>query len=285
MSTLAIPGVETVHPRASWQDPRYPIVGPAMLWDELNQGVAHYPGVDEVPSGDIHEHADHVPRFLRAAQVAYHFQRGYSLGYLWAIDWLGGAWEIRGFDIRAAANPGRLHNPNNRPELNANRWTAPFLFIVDIGERITPEAAATGRALWREYARLAPRPWLPRPRPHHYWDATGCPGAVIDDINAGLLDIDYVEAPTAPLPPTAPPEDPDVPRSLIRASNSNAVFDTDGQTKTWVLDPEALDVKRLLFSERGWNPDPVVIDPRHVAGFGPVLGPIPPGHDAWGRKA
>lgn len=88
----------------------------------------------------------------------------------------------------------------------------------------------------------------------------------------------------APIEPTPPQEADDMQRELIRASNSNAVFDTDGHTKSWAVDPQALDVKRLVYAQRGWDATVHVIDPQHIAGYGPVVGPIPAGHDEWGRK-
>lgn len=279
-----IPGVETIHRRWSWQPVFAPITGPSILWGEVSEGTAHHPGVDEVPSGDIHEHADDVRAFLVAAQLDYHRNRGYSLGYSWAVDWLGGAWEIRGWDLRAAANPGRKRNPDELPSLNANRWTIPVLYIVDNGEGPTVEACATGRAIYREARRRCARPsaFRARPRPHDYYDWTGCPGGVRRAIDAGLLDITYSEP--APSVPSIPSEEDDMQRSLIQENGSLRVFETDGAQKWWVQNPAALDVKRLLYAQRGWPSSVQPVAREHVAGFGPVVGPVPPDCDEWGRK-
>lgn len=191
MDVLTIPGVETVHPRSVWVPDDIPLTGPPALWDEIWLPVAHYPGVDEVPDGDIHEHQDHVPRFLASIHRSWQRDRGYGFGYWFAVDWLGGAWQGRGWDLRSAANPGRKGNPLQLSQLNANRWTVPILFIVDLDKRITPEAAATGRAIWREANRRARREMRNRPAPHEELDWTGCPGRVHEDLADGLLDLDH----------------------------------------------------------------------------------------------
>lgn len=193
-----IPGVETVHPRSAWCPPDVPISGPPALWAEITSGVIHYPGEDEVPDGDIGEFEHHIPRWLAATHRSYVRHRGYSLGYWWAVDWLGGAWQIRGWEFRSAANPGRRHNPNNVSWKNANRWTVPILLIMDVDKRATAEQAHTVRMILREADRHAGvrGGFLDnRPRPHSYWDPTACPGRAHEDIQDGLFDLDHPETP------------------------------------------------------------------------------------------
>lgn len=197
-----IPGVETVHPRHTWEDPNLPIndpptyTPPPQNWTLITAGVAHYTAADNLIDGDPGEHANNLPAYLRNIQRAYRNDptRRYSIGYLWAVDWLGGAWELRGWDYRAAANLGTL------ADRRANYWTIPVLYLVDGADPLTDEAANTARLIYWEAGRRAGRD-LGRPLPHHALDATGCPGAGITaQIHAGILD---------PLPPP-PPEPPEV---------------------------------------------------------------------------
>ena len=203
---LTVPGVETVHPRSAWQDPSWPITGPLCVWSDIRQGVAHYTAADDLIDGDPGEHASDLPGYLRAMQHSYAKPvglggRGYSVGYWWAVDWLGGAWQMRGWDLRSAANKGdRRKTGTSR---NANGWTGPILFLVDGADRLTAEAAHTGRMLNAEMGRRAARD-IGRPAPHSALDYTACCGDGIRlDIAAGLLD---------PTPDPQPPSgDDDMP--------------------------------------------------------------------------
>jgi hypothetical protein len=187
--TFAIPGVETVHDRTAWVDPLYPISGLPALWDQVTAGVAHYTAADDLIDGDPGEHADDLPGYLRAMNRNYWTVRGYALGYWFAVDWLGGVWRIRGWEYRSAANAGKLTGSN------ANPWTAPVLYLVDGDDRLTAEAARSGRMIYREADRRAALGITNRPRGHGELDATDCPGAGIRlDIAAGLLDRDHPES-------------------------------------------------------------------------------------------
>ena len=187
--SLAIPGVSTVHERSVWMDPAFPITGPATQWARIDTNVAHYTAADDLIDGDPGEHASDLPAYLRAIQRSYVTNRGYSVGYWFAVDWLGGVWQLRGFEFMSAANKGW------------NERTAPVLFLVDGADRLTREAALSGAYGYREVERRALR-IIGSPRPHSAIGSTSCPGdGIRRDIAEGLLEpID---------PPPTPAPDPD----------------------------------------------------------------------------
>lgn len=196
---LTIPGVPTVHPREEWVEECYPIVGPAQNWGLITQPVAHYSAAAMTPDGDLGETIANVAAWLRAVNRDYwrnrkgsgitspcgQFLPGYAIGYLWAVDWLGGAWELRGFDIRAASNAP------------SNGWTFPILFITDGIEPASSLAWQTARALGREARRRSGRAdfvnsYLPHGRVPG--SATACCGAgIIGQIDAGISNLDLDE--------------------------------------------------------------------------------------------
>jgi hypothetical protein len=161
----SVPGVATVHPRSSWVDPRYPVTGPATNWGRIDTAVIHYTAADNLIDGDPGEHASNLPAYIRSIQRSYETTRGYSIGYWWAVDWLGGVWQLRGWDIKSAANA--THNEH----------TAPILVLVDGADAATDEATESIRALVAETSRIAGRSiaitghgWLTGAK-------TECPGA------------------------------------------------------------------------------------------------------------
>ena len=198
---LAIPGVETVHPREeSLTDPCYPMTGPAQDLSLVYQPVVHYSSAIDLPDGDIGEFEYQVGPYLAATNRDYWRNRdsggspkvicgrtlpGYAVGYLFAVDWLGGAWELRGFDIRAAANAP------------TNAWTFPILMLTDRVDPASPLAVATARAIFREARRRSGRAdFQGRPLGHGSLPgaATACPGVAIQaQIDSGLFDLDRDE--------------------------------------------------------------------------------------------
>ena len=202
MPALQIPGVETYHSRESWQDPLKPITGLLAVWSLVTTLIAHYTADDDLIDGDPGERAEDLPAYMRAMQASYLRSRGYSLGYLFAIDWLGGVWEIRGFEFRSAANVGDIRKTGVK---NFNIYSGPILFLVDGNDRLTPEAAASARAVYAEMERRANRE-LGRPKPHSDVDFTSCCGDGIRlDISQGLLDPFTAPAPI-PTPPLGVPD-------------------------------------------------------------------------------
>lgn len=199
---LTIPGVQTVHPREVWEPWSTHTVAsldpPSQKPGSITRPVSHYTASDDLIDGDPGEHAGELPKFIGGIQTYYAAQRGYSVGYLFAIDWLGGVWELRGFDYMSAANKGH------------NGYTAPILMLVDGNDPVTIQAATSARAVWREFRRRSGRPdFEGRPWGHgELYKRTGigtptsCPGTGIQNqINSGVLDLDRDTGVVHPPPP------------------------------------------------------------------------------------
>jgi hypothetical protein len=92
----------TIHPREDWQLASQPVTGPTYP-STIIEVVYHYPGASAGTS------FAYPAARLRAMQSDYLRNRGYSLGYSYAIDPYGEAWEIRGVDIKPAATAGYNH--------------------------------------------------------------------------------------------------------------------------------------------------------------------------------
>lgn len=183
-----IPGIETFHTRESWQDPKYPVFGP--LDDPTNNRMAviHYTAADDLIDGDPGEHAEDLPAYMRAMNKSYWVNRGYALGYLFAVDWLGGVWQIRGWEYQSAANKGE------------NETTWPILMLVDGDDPATPEAVRSVRAIVAEADRRAGRPQSIVG--HKDIGATACPGAgLYAQVKAGV----FTPQPDPIVPPVVPP--------------------------------------------------------------------------------
>lgn len=194
---VSIPGVETFHARSVWeQKDQAPIKGlgytpPTYSPFLVTHGRAHYTAAKNLPDGDAGENIPAVLRFMQQMQSAYRRMRGYSLGYNFAVDWLGGVWEIRGWDYRCAANNGDLGFYKN---INLNRNTFAVLFLVDGADRLTALQAASGRAILAEGKRrslAAGGTWKHDGLlPHSESDSTACPGdGIRRDIAEGLLSL------------------------------------------------------------------------------------------------
>ena len=187
-----IPGV-TFHPRVSWQDPSRPITGPANNLATIDTDVIHYTADDDLVDGDPGESADQLDDYLRAIQRSYLTSRGYSIGYNWAVDWLGGVWELRGFDIRTAANKGH------------NGHTNTILVLVDGADPATHLAIGAVRAIIAESQRRTGRTHRIVGHGQLSGAATQCPGLGLRvQIAAGLFN---------PVPP--PPTSGDDMRPII----------------------------------------------------------------------
>jgi len=130
------------HDRTEWQDPSYPVTSSS--WMDLNALsyiTLHYIGVDGVNLSDI-------PQFLRAAQLDYVVNRGYSLGYNSAVDEDGEEWEIRGFDYRCAANGNQATNVPGYAIvlLLPNTWSVPPTNQIDGVRNLVAKIRATAAA-------------------------------------------------------------------------------------------------------------------------------------------
>ena len=170
----SIPGVETFHPREVWEDPALPVTGPDPTMDQWDTFPLHYTAADDLIDGDPGEHAENLPAYLRAIQRDYKLNRGYSVGYGFAVDWLGGVWELRGYDIKNAANR------------NWNHRTGPVLCLVDGADPLTEEALWSVRALFREANRRTGRSL--NLAGHRDIGATACPGdGIYAQIQSGVI--------------------------------------------------------------------------------------------------
>lgn len=196
--------VETLHSRETWQDPAQPVRGPQIApWSDIDLGViVHYTADDDLIDGDPGEHADQLDDYLRSIQNHYVTVRGYSIGYQWAVDWLGGVWELRGWDYHNAANLGRKYRKQHgMPDgWNANDHTVSILCLVDGNDPVTKEAAASVRAIVADAQRLAQRD-LPV-RAHQFLEWTSCAGTGINaQVNAGVFVPNDKEQNMAGFPP------------------------------------------------------------------------------------
>lgn len=193
---LTVPDVPTLHTRESWVDPCYPIVGPPQHPENITTPLAHYTAAIDLPDGDLGEFDYQIAPFLRATNKDYWLNRkgtgitacgkflpGYAVGYLFAVDWLGGGWELRGFDIFPAATGA------------ANPYTFPILFLTDLRDPASELMMQTARAIWREARRRSGREdFLNRPKGHREvcGGCTACPGdPITHQRDLGLLDLDY----------------------------------------------------------------------------------------------
>ena len=188
-----IPGV-VYHPRSSWQSPGPPVAGPGWSAASIDTLSLHYTAADDLIDGDPGEHADDLPAYLRAIQRDYLGRKpvGFSIGYSFAVDWLGGVWELRGYDYSAAANRGWNHR------------TVAVLCLVDGADPLTNEAVESVRKILAESNRRVGREL--KVRPHSEIGATACPGdGIRRQINSGAF---------TPWTPTPDPEEDDV-KSLL----------------------------------------------------------------------
>ena len=193
----------TLKPRSAWQDPAMPVKGPPMLPRQVTMIPAHYTAAPKVP-------ADTAP-YLRSIQRDYTLNRGYSIGYNFAIDKAGVGWECRGLDIRCAANKG------------VNESTIAILCLVDGANAMNSEMTATFQWLVGEIQRSTKRELLVVG--HRDIGQTSCPGdGIYRQVKSGILDPG--EAPT-PTPPRPPLED-DMAIVILESQSSpkefNAVF-------------------------------------------------------------
>lgn len=100
-----------LHPRGDWVNwatwNRHALMDPNEV-----VGIAwHYPGIPHLDVDGLNDvlEAEDTRQILRNMDTAYRRDRGYNLGYGWAIDQLGHVWEIRGVE-RQAANGNQTAN-------------------------------------------------------------------------------------------------------------------------------------------------------------------------------
>jgi hypothetical protein len=182
-----------VRPRTDWQNPNQPVVGPAMVLSTIDLVPAHYTAASSVPAD--------TAAYLRSIQNDYTVNRGYSIGYNFAVDQAAVAWELRGWDIKCAANKGM------------NEVTIAILCLVNGAAAMTPPMVAVFNGLAAEAQRRTGRSLLVVG--HQDIGATACPGAGIQgQVVSGVLTTTTPPQPE-PIPPTPEPEDDDMAATFI----------------------------------------------------------------------
>ena len=216
-----------IKPRSAWQDPNMPVKGPAMVLRSISMIPAHYTAAAKVMRD--------TPAYLRLIHRDYTVNRGYSIGYNFAIDQDGIAWELRGFDIKCAANRG------------VNDTTIAVLCLVDGAEAMNPAMVATFKALAAEAQRRTVQELVVVG--HRDIGATACPGnGIYAQVVSGQLDPPEPnippsipippEIPSIPTPPQKPPIQPGDDSMTIRIFESqtnpkefNAMFFAECDSK------------------------------------------------------
>lgn len=270
-----VPGAHTVWTREAWQDPRYPVFGPADTASNNDTIVIHYTAADDLIDGDPGEHAEDLPQYMRNMQYSYVTNRGYSLGYLFAVDWLGGIWQIRGWEYQSAANSAH------------NEHTWPILVLVDGADAATPEAVRSIQLIGYEAERRAGRPQAVKGHGQLRVEtgkgtATACPGAGLQaQVNNGTFNPKGPDPDPLPVPPQpAPPiGDTDMLVALVQLSGTPHVYaQYSGGYKVWVRDGDVYNMYAWL-SGKGLT----VLNSRPLfEATGPIMGDRPSGVDAYG---
>jgi hypothetical protein len=262
-----------IRPREDWQDPDQPVTGPSMNLSTVDLLPAHYTADDVIP--------DDIPQYLRNMQSYYVSDRGYSVGYNFAIDQTGEAWELRGFDFKCAANK------------DMNEITIAVLCMVDGADAMNPAMCATFTALGAEAQDIVGRDLLVVG--HRDIGSTSCPGdGIYSQVQAGLLDPDGSTPPPEPQP--IPPGDTDMASSILIIEDANAPgawYRSDGVVKTWIADGHMSEQVILRIEESAGGSRPAVDgfvyryikngNEDFIASCGPIVGPRPDGHDEYGR--
>lgn len=201
-----------IRPRTDWQSPAQPVVGPAIALRSVTLLPAHYTAAATVPAD--------TAAYLRSIQNDYTVNRGYSIGYNLAVDRAGVAWELRGFDIKCAANKGM------------NDVTIAVLCLVDGPAAMNPAMVDTFRQLGAEAQRRVGADLLVVG--HRDIGATACPGdGIYHQVVTGQLepaDAAPIPEPPEPIPPTPPDQEDDMQPFIINntATGQPALVYADG---------------------------------------------------------
>ena len=186
--------------REHWEDAAMPVIGPKARLDRVTLLAAHYTAMATV-SGN-------TPAVLRSIQRDYTNNRGYSIGYNFAIDQVGACWECRGFDIRCAANR------------DFNDKTIAVLCLVDGAEPMNEVMCATFRALGAEAQRHCGQRL--DVIGHRDIGATSCPGnGIYRQVVTGKLEPDSGYTPK-PKPP--PQQEDEMATVILAVDGRNAQF-------------------------------------------------------------
>jgi N-acetylmuramoyl-L-alanine amidase len=221
----------TYHPRSDWVDPAYPVTGPAADWSKIDTAVIHYTAAANVPDGD---RPDEVATYLRAIQRDYVTNRGYSIGYLFAVDQHGHQWQLRGWEFRSAANTGH------------NEHTLPILVLVDGSAPASPLAVEAVRQLIAEGQRRSYRAYAIVG--HGQIGSTACPGIGLQAQVAAGVFTPVVEP--DPVPPPTEDDDAMIALDWKPGTPSWTAFTWTGTHLAWVFDGNADDVLNMAGARR-----------------------------------
>lgn len=249
-----------LHPRSDWQLPTQPVVGPVMNQAAIKQIVIHYTAAPKVDPN--------TPRYLRAIQNDYTVNRGYSIGYNFAVSQDGHAWQCRGLDIKCAANKGH------------NEWSVAILVLVDGADPCGPLMVKTIRELVNHIRGLCPG--ARKIVGHGELMPTGCPGKGVQaQVTAGTFEPVAVPAPSYPYS-----EDSTMPR-LVRASDDAAVMIVDGLDVAWAISQAHIDAQKAAGTVDGTVRvvDRKFYKPCRLIGSEPHYGPDTPANLPGRTKA
>jgi len=176
----------TIRPRQDWQSASQPVVGPAINLSKITLLPAHYTAASTVPSD--------TPPYLRAIQNDYTVNRGYSIGYNFAIDKAGVAWELRGWDIKCAANK------------DMNEVTIAILCLVDGANAMNDNMVQTFTEIGAEAESRCRKDLLVVG--HRDIGSTSCPGdGIYRQVQSGILEPGSAPTPIPPTPTPTPGDD------------------------------------------------------------------------------
>lgn len=187
------------HRRTEWQTAAEPVTGPPFVWRKLQRIVLHWNG------GDLDWPYDTAQVLRNMQHASLSKPKPYSSGYNDAIDHPGESWEVRGEDIKCAANvevnetsyaililSDAVDDDANHADNAANDAQ-----IEAVRERV---AAVRARAGWKV-------PIVGHFDVAHNSTHTQCPGVAIrEQIAAGVFEPVEHEQPNHPDPidPTPP---------------------------------------------------------------------------------
>lgn len=252
------------HPRTGWVAAR-PVTGPPLEWDKVVDVIYHDPGSNILENDPA--------RQIRNMHHSYldNPKRGYSLGYNWCIDLRGEVWEVRGFDIRSAATGGY------------NTQSVAIQFLVDSGNMATEAQLTSAVEMHKRCEHRARRKLGVFGHFQKGTTQTSCPNAIKSQLEIIRRRVTEISPTPAPIVATT-----GIGVIMDRYLNHNGViygYDSEANIKQHVPDPQAWDVQRNLRAMSGKPPlEVLTVDRSTMRAMGPVIGPVPAGHDAYGAK-
>jgi hypothetical protein len=247
-------------------------------WDAITDVVIHYPGADWADldfNNDGLVDLDDTKFIIQKMHVAYLMgERGYSLGYGYAIGTLGDIWEIRGQRNTNAANLGDVAHGH----VGWNNYSISVLIIVDNQDAANAAQVAACNWLLDEFEKQKDNALL-KLKYHGMGQSTSCAGTgIINQIKAGTIAFGKSQPPVPQPKPPSQGDDDDMATTLFRPANCRAQFigqtDKHGNTPTLVW----VDGQRAnAYLANGCLTD----DRKDFSGFVNcvLLGPLPTGDD------